>query len=83
MKTLLAIITALFLFSTPTSNASPDQSLAASGWCCIWVPPIDMRTWEAIDQWIDACYPQYQVWRTGDSDGYYWYLRLYPITDAK
>lgn len=84
MKTILAITTALFLLSIP-AKAVPDPALTSSGWCCIWVAPnLSPYLWDQINWWIEWNYQsQYTILREGDSDGNYWYLRLYPITDAK
>lgn len=83
MKTLKILLLSLTLtLATLTARPAPDQSLLSQGWYCIYVPAnnsptADWQTYEAVDWWVELCYGGvYTIWREGDADGWYWYLRL-------
>lgn len=86
MKTIKSFLVSLILTATvllvqPTASAEPNQSLINSGWYCIYVPannsPVaDWDTYYAVNAWVEWCYGNsFTIWREGDSDGWYWYLR--------
>lgn len=79
-------VLALVLSLTLSALAAPDSSLTSEGWYCIWVPAnnspvMDWDTYYSVNAWVEWCYGgSYSIWREGDSDGWYWYLRIYDTT---